>query len=256
LCGITEGELDLEAQLVIVTQDIPGQAAIAAEEIDMCLFARGLLLLDDHTNLLDLATRESLSIALNEFEGTVLLVSHDRALLREVCDEFWLVTRGGVQAFDGDLDDYQRWLLEVSRAVARGAEPPAVPGSTAAAAPAPAARPAPPYGQTRAAAPPAVQPGASGARKDERKQAADRRQQAASLTRPLRVELQQIDGRLERLAAERTELETQLSAPGLAPEAIADAGRRLNHVQAEVSVLEERWLELQEQLEALNAQRG
>jgi len=215
-----------------------------------------LLLLDEPTNHLDLATRESLSIALNEFEGTVLLVSHDRALLREVCDEFWLVTRGGVQAFDGDLDDYQRWLLEVSRAVARGAEPPAVPGAAAPAAPAPAARPAPPSGPTRAAAPPAVQPAASGARKDERKQAADRRQQAASLTRPLRVELQQIDGRLERLAAERTELETQLSAPGLAPEAIADAGRRLNHVQAEVSVLEERWLELQEQLEALNAQRG
>ena len=45
-----------------------------------------------------------------------MLVSHDRALLRETCDEFWLVTRGGVEPFDGDLDDYQRWLLELSRA--------------------------------------------------------------------------------------------------------------------------------------------
>ncbi|MBN8509550.1 MAG: ATP-binding cassette domain-containing protein, partial [Burkholderiales bacterium] len=80
-----------------------------------------LLLLDEPTNHLDLSTREALSIALNEFEGTVMLVSHDRALLREVCDEFWLVAGGRVQPFDGDLDDYQRWLLEVSRAVARGA---------------------------------------------------------------------------------------------------------------------------------------
>ncbi|HZF81259.1 MAG TPA: ATP-binding cassette domain-containing protein, partial [Rubrivivax sp.] len=79
-----------------------------------------LLLLDEPTNHLDLTTREALSIALNEFEGTVMLVSHDRALLRETCDEFWLVARGQVQPFDGDLDDYQRWLLEVSRASARG----------------------------------------------------------------------------------------------------------------------------------------
>ena len=79
-----------------------------------------LLLLDEPTNHLDLTTREALSMALNEFEGTVMLVSHDRAMLREVCDEFWLVTRGGVLPFDGDLDDYQKWLLEVSRANARG----------------------------------------------------------------------------------------------------------------------------------------
>ena len=74
-----------------------------------------LLLLDEPTNHLDLATREALAMALNEFEGTVMLVSHDRALLRSVCDEFWMVGRGQVQPFDGDLDDYQRYLLEESR---------------------------------------------------------------------------------------------------------------------------------------------
>ena len=74
-----------------------------------------LLLLDEPTNHLDLATREALSIALNEFEGTVMLVSHDRALLRAVCDEFWLVSRGGVGPFDGDLDDYQRYLLDEAK---------------------------------------------------------------------------------------------------------------------------------------------
>ena len=78
-----------------------------------------LLLLDEPTNHLDLDTREALSVALNEFDGTLLLVSHDRALLREVCDEFWLVAGGAVQPFDGDLDDYQRWLIENARAAAR-----------------------------------------------------------------------------------------------------------------------------------------
>lgn len=74
-----------------------------------------LLLLDEPTNHLDLATREALGMALNEFEGTVVLVSHDRSLLRAVCDEFWLVTKGGVEPFDGDLDDYQQFLRDEAR---------------------------------------------------------------------------------------------------------------------------------------------
>jgi len=74
-----------------------------------------LLLLDEPTNHLDLATREALSMALNEFEGTVMLVSHDRALLRAVCDEFWMVSRGKMYPFDGDLDDYQQFLLDEAK---------------------------------------------------------------------------------------------------------------------------------------------
>ncbi len=74
-----------------------------------------LLLLDEPTNHLDLVTREALAMALNGFEGTLMLVSHDRALLRSVCDEFWLVGRGAISPFDGDLDDYQRYLLEESK---------------------------------------------------------------------------------------------------------------------------------------------
>jgi len=74
-----------------------------------------LLVLDEPTNHLDLATREALGVALNEFEGTVMLVSHDRSLLRAVCDEFWLVTKGGVEPFDGDLDDYQQFLRDEAR---------------------------------------------------------------------------------------------------------------------------------------------
>ncbi len=74
-----------------------------------------LLLLDEPTNHLDLATREALSMALNEYEGTVMLVSHDRALLRAVCDEFWMVSRGSVYPFEGDLDDYQQFLLDEAK---------------------------------------------------------------------------------------------------------------------------------------------
>jgi len=80
-----------------------------------------LLLLDEPTNHLDLATREALAMALNEFEGTVMLVSHDRALLRAVCDEFWLVTKGGVEPFDGDLDDYQQFLRDEARRIREAA---------------------------------------------------------------------------------------------------------------------------------------
>ncbi|MFN0185579.1 MAG: ABC-F family ATP-binding cassette domain-containing protein [Aquabacterium sp.] len=206
-----------------------------------------LLLLDEPTNHLDLATREALSIALNEFEGTVMLVSHDRALLREVCDEFWLVARAGVHPFDGDLDDYQRWLLDVARANARGGEPPPLPRTTAWAPAAAAA--ATPVAASPAPAPTAA---AGGQRRDDRRASAQARADLANRTRPLRVEVSGIDKRLEGLARERAEIERQLSGATLDGAAIADAGRRLNHIAAEVAMLEERWLELNEQIEALS----
>jgi ATP-binding cassette subfamily F protein 3 len=195
-----------------------------------------LLLLDEPTNHLDLTTREALSIALNEFEGTVMLVSHDRALLREVCDEFWLVARGRVEPFDGDLDDYQKWLLEVSRAVARGLEQPAPPKAT------PVAVAAPP--------PPAAAPAPRSDRNDK-KASAEKRQQIANRTRPLRHELAQIDGRLEKLGAERGDIESRMASGQAAGSEMADLGRRLNHTLAEISLLEERWLELQGEIESI-----
>jgi ATP-binding cassette subfamily F protein 3 len=217
-----------------------------------------LLLLDEPTNHLDLATREALSMALNEFEGTVMLVSHDRALLREVCDEFWLVAGGKVLPFDGDLDDYQKWLLETSRAAARGAPPPPLPGlaGSEAAAPSPASSspasaPAPKAAAAPQPAPAGTRAGAG--RNEDRKAAAQQRAQVAAQTRPLRLEVQQIDARMEKLAAERAEIEAAMAAGTLAGAEIADAGRRLAHVNAEVAMLEERWLELSEQIEALQA---
>ncbi len=198
-----------------------------------------LLLLDEPTNHLDLATREALSIALNEFEGTVMLVSHDRALLREVCDEFWLVAQGRVLPFDGDLDDYQRWLLEVSRAAQRGAPAP----------PLPSLLPTPAEVPKAAAAPPPKAP--VPVARDDRKAKAQVRSKLADATRPLRNELAGIDKRLESLGAEKSAAEAALATGALAPAEIADHGRRLNHIAAEVAILEERWLELHTQLEAL-----
>ncbi len=213
-----------------------------------------LLLLDEPTNHLDLTTREALSIALNEFEGTVMLVSHDRALLRETCDEFWLVTRGAVQPFDGDLDDYQKWLLDVSRAIARG-QPQPDPPKPAVAAPPPSPLPKTTTSKVQqqpkpAALAPAPAPAAA---RNDRKQGAQARQLLANRTRPLRLEVQQIDGRMEKLNAERSAIESQLAGAALPGSEIAELGRRLNHVGAEIAMLEERWLQLQTEIEALAA---
>ncbi|WP_430230041.1 ABC-F family ATP-binding cassette domain-containing protein [Nitrosomonas communis] len=69
-----------------------------------------LLLLDEPTNHLDLDMRDALMLALEEYTGSVILVSHDRSLIRAVADEFWLVADGQVQLFDGDLEDYKNWI--------------------------------------------------------------------------------------------------------------------------------------------------
>jgi ATP-binding cassette subfamily F protein 3 len=219
-----------------------------------------LLLMDEPTNHLDLTTREALSMALNEFEGTVMLVSHDRALLRETCDEFWLVARGRVEPFDGDLDDYQKWLLEVSRASARGQPLPDPPKAAVVDAPSPS--PTPAAKGNAAPRPPASKPGggpaaalapASSASREDRRNAKQARIKQSDATRPLRVELQRIDDRLPALAAEKARLEARLAAPGASAEAYADLGRDLAHVAAETAMLEERWLELQAELEGLKA---
>ena len=81
-----------------------------------------LLLLDEPTNHLDLETREALTLALAQFEGTLILVSHDRALLRATADRFLLVADGRCKDFDGDLDDYRAWSLKRGRRQAVGDE--------------------------------------------------------------------------------------------------------------------------------------
>ena len=193
-----------------------------------------LLLLDEPTNHLDLATREALAIALNEFEGTVMLVSHDRALLRAVCDEFWLVSRGGIEPFDGDLDDYQRYLLEMAKQARESLRQEARPATAADNPPETS-----PAGNPRGSA-------------EQRRQDAQRRQQLADQLKPLRKQLQQIEQRMDKLNAEKMQLETALSGQ-LTPEQFAQAGRRLKAVQDELEADEMRWLELGEQIEQISS---
>ncbi len=197
-----------------------------------------LLLLDEPTNHLDLATREALSVALNEFEGTVMLVSHDRALLRAVCDEFLLVSRGGIEPFDGDLDDYQRYLLDVAKQ-SREAQRQEQRGQPRTPVPAAAAVPAPKTPET-------------GRTPEQKRQDALRRQQLAEKTKPLRKELDQVEKRMAQLALEKTGLETRLGQPA-SPMDLAESGRRLKAVNDENEGLEARWLELQELIEAASA---
>jgi ATP-binding cassette subfamily F protein 3 len=177
-----------------------------------------LLLMDEPTNHLDLATREALSMALNEFEGTVMLVSHDRALLRAVCDEFWMVSRGGVEPFDGDLDDYQRYLLDEAKRQREAAKEAAKP----------AAKPEP----APAATPPAAKPKAKG-----------------STSPKLKKEFDEVEARMAVLNTEGASLESQL-ATNTHPQEIAEIGKRLNAVNEELARLEERWLELSTLLES------
>jgi len=174
-----------------------------------------LLLLDEPTNHLDLTTREALSMALNGFDGSVLLVSHDRALLRDTCDEFWLVADGALREFKGDLDDYQRWLNERAREQARGERQEKSAGNTAQS-------------------------------KQDRKAGAALRLQAA----PLKKKQEAIDRQLKACGAERSALELELSS-GASAARMAEIGRRLKAISDEVDAAELVWLDLSEQIEAM-----
>ena len=176
-----------------------------------------LLLMDEPTNHLDLATREALSMALNEFEGTVMLVSHDRALLRAVCDEFWMVSRGGVEPFDGDLDDYQRYLLDEAKRQREAAKEEAKKQTS------------------KVVAPVAATTQPAGPTPEQIKQ--------------LKKSLAAVEEKMATLNTEGAALEAKLST-NPHPSVIAETGKRLKAVNQELKALEDQWLDLSGQLEA------
>ena len=216
-----------------------------------------LLLLDEPTNHLDLATREALAMALNDFDGTVMLVSHDRHLLRAVCEDFWMVGRGVVGPFDGDLDDYQRYLLEESKRLREEAKHAEAQAQQAAAAPAPAAAVvAPVAAPVEIAAAPSAAPAPQGDQREQRKLAAAARQQLSEKTKPFKKELEQIDKKMPQLTAQRDALEAELAMPGRSGADIVEAGKQLSSINSELDALEERWLELTEEIEGLTQAAG
>ena len=176
-----------------------------------------LLLLDEPTNHLDMSAREALSVALNEFEGTVLLVSHDRGLLRTVCDGFWVVSQAQVRDFDGDLDDYQVFLVEEAKRMRDLARAQTSSGAKNASAPRPAVRSKP----SKSARSP------------------------STLTR----ELAQAEQALARLNQELSMLEVKLGSVQ-APHELAQIGQRHAQVQKELAGAEAKWLTLADEMEA------
>ena len=215
-----------------------------------------LLLLDEPTNHLDLTTRQALALALNSFEGTLMLVSHDRALLRSVCDEFWLVAQGSVTPFDGDLHDYQRYLMDEARRQREAANAPASATPSAGSAsghslPGGQAQSGDQNGDKSAGKPGAPSPASALNPAEQRRQQAQRRAQLAEKTKPLKRQLAAAEARMSAIAQRRSALEAELAQPGATPAAIASAGRELKTLAGELATLEEQWLELGAQIETL-----
>jgi ATP-binding cassette subfamily F protein 3 len=185
-----------------------------------------LLLLDEPSNHLDVETREALAAALADFGGSMLLVSHDRHLLRTTVDSFWIVADGAVREFDGDLEDYRDWLAarnageraEAARENAEGNEP-------------------------------VVD------RKAQRRAEAEQRQRLSALRKPLESRLAKVEAEMEKLRAKLHALDAVIADPDLYSDARraerqkvmaehGDHGKRMDE-------LEEQWLEIQGSLEEI-----
>ncbi len=183
-----------------------------------------LLLLDEPTNHLDLETREALTVALAQFEGTLVLVSHDRHLLRATTDEFLIVADGGLRPFDGDLDDYRDWLF-----------------------------------RTRLARPEPAMPAAERLtdRREQRRQEAAARQRLSAQRKPIEARIQRLEALMARAESRKAELDALLADPALYTEGSKETLKALLLEQAnlarDIERMEVEWLAEHESLEALGA---
>jgi len=180
-----------------------------------------LLLLDEPTNHLDLDMRQALTEALIEFEGALVVVSHDRHLIRSTTDDLYLVHDGKVEPFDGDLEDYQQWLSDVQKQESQPADAAKENGNSAQ------------------------------ARKDQKRREAELRTQ----TQPLRKEIARLEKEMEKLNAQLAKAEEKLGDSGLYDQSRkAELTECLQAQASAKSGLEEcemAWLEAQEQLEGM-----
>jgi len=180
-----------------------------------------LLLLDEPTNHLDLEMRQALAVALQDYAGAVVMVSHDRHLLRTVADQFYVVHAGRMQPFDGDLEDYAQWLSQLSATQA------------------PTDAVEEPRGDSAAA------------RRQRRREDAQRR---AALS-PLKARLVKLESRLDTLARETQQVQTALAAPAIYDEAskaaLRDLLARQTELARETERVESEWFAGSEELETL-----
>ncbi len=177
-----------------------------------------LLLLDEPTNHLDLEMRHALTMALQDFEGAMVIVSHDRYLLRSVTDRWLLVADGSVEDFDGDLDEYRAWLSERRRAQG-------------------------------AVAPDAEKVVSAPGRKDRKRSEAEKRQRL----QPLRKQVQELEQRMTRLTAQRAGIDEALAQSSIYADSNKQKLKELLQEQAktqqDLNVSEEAWLEASAKLE-------
>jgi ATP-binding cassette subfamily F protein 3 len=183
-----------------------------------------LLLLDEPTNHLDLETRHALTMALAQFEGTLILVSHDRHLLRATTDIFMLVAKHRLQPFDGDLDDYRNWLLQHAA-------------------------------EQRAAASVADDLDSGQNRKEQRRQEAQERQKLSHLRKPLQSRITKIEKEMDALNGEKARLDLFVAdaasyEPAMKTQ-LTESIRRQADVNARLEALEAQWLEAHEELEQI-----
>lgn len=186
-----------------------------------------LLLLDEPSNHLDVETREALAAALADFGGSMLLVSHDRHLLRTTVDSFWIVADGAVREFDGDLEDYRDWLAarnageraEAARESAEGSEP-------------------------------VVD------RKAQRRAEAEQRQRLSALRKPLESKLAKVEAEMEKLRTKLHALDAIIADADLYSDARRAERQKVMAEHGEhakrMDDLEEQWLEIQGSLEEID----
>ena len=188
-----------------------------------------LLLLDEPTNHLDLEMRHALTMALQDFAGALVVVSHDRALLEATTDDFWLVADGGVQAFDGDLEDYRQWRLAQ-------------------------------LAQQGQAAQPSGGDAQNVGRKEQKRQEAEARQKLSAAKKPLLNKLAKLEKSMTALSQEKAELEAFLSSEDAYNDAnrqqLGDSVKRQGEVSSQLEEIEMDWLALQEELELLEQQHA
>ena len=177
-----------------------------------------LLLLDEPTNHLDLEMRHALTMALQGYEGALVVISHDRHLLRNTVDEFYLVANGTVSEFEGDLKDYQKWLKDFVR-----------------------------YAEVEAT----ETSGAVQDKKTNRKKTAKNREKLAPVTKNIR----ELETLMNQLESQLKEIQDSLADENIYKD---EQKKQLNSVLANQSdvekrlkICEEHWLESQDQLEAL-----
>ena len=184
-----------------------------------------LLILDEPTNHLDLEMRHALTMALQNFEGAIVVVSHDRHLLANTVDQFWLVSHGEVREFDGDLDDYRQWLKQQLIEATTGNK-----------------------------APVADKENSAEARKEKKRREAEIRKQLS----PLKKAVDKLEQQVETLQASLSDIETQLGDTSLYDATRKDDLQRLLSQQAEqkaeLETAEESWMEKLEELEVLQSE--